>query len=390
VGEEPSGLVNLAMQDAQVFHRKEEDVIVTREFTAIGRIQGGGLRAKSEVFGDVLLPLASLRTMHVHDKAEREFSVAADKFGEAWYDTKIHVDGFVKLRIDADGQVDLWPMGPGQYMVSPKGFTTTGKGGDFMAGALVGRIGESGWSSTPRSCTWSGSGGRRSTPIPRGSRSAPPPTRSATSHARCDSARRSRMREPSVRVVEALAVAKEVCGANITPAAARVMNAELAKYPEEWVLRALMRCVRECKHQLTLADIIERIDDGRPSADEAWALVGTDDEGVTIVANSEAFEAMQIARPLLERDETGARMAFKRRYETLLTEARLQGKPAEWTISLGWDKSRQAGALLAAVRAGRITEDQAQTRLGMPLANLQPQLGPLSAFLQRSSTGNGE
>jgi hypothetical protein len=132
------------MQDAQVFHRKEEDVIVTREFTAIGRIQGGGLRAKSEVFGDVLLPLASLRTMHVHDKAEREFSVAADKFGEAWYDTKIHVDGFVKLRIDADGQVDLWPMGPGQYMVSPKGFTTTGKGGDFMAGALVGRIGESG------------------------------------------------------------------------------------------------------------------------------------------------------------------------------------------------------------------------------------------------------
>ncbi len=195
------------------------------------------------------------------------------------------------------------------------------------------------------------------------------------------------MREPSVRVVEALAVAKEVCGANITPAAARVMNAELAKYPEEWVLRALMRCVRECKHQLTLADIIERIDDGRPSADEAWALVGTDDEGVAIVANSEAFEAMQIARPLLERDETGARMAFKRRYETLLTEARLQGKPAEWTISLGWDKSRQAGALLAAVRAGRITEDQAQTRLGMPLANLQPQLGPLSADVRALLTG---
>jgi hypothetical protein len=46
--------------------------------------------------------------------------------------------------LTGDGQVDLWPMGPGQYLASPKGFNTPGKGGHFQAGALVGRVGETG------------------------------------------------------------------------------------------------------------------------------------------------------------------------------------------------------------------------------------------------------
>lgn len=124
--------------------RREDDVIITRSFTVIGRVQTPKVMARSAVLGDMALSLPDMRTMHVMDKGEHEFTVASERFGDAWFETGVRVDGFVRLRIDADGQVDLWPMGPGQYMVSPKGFTTTGKGGNFMAGALVGRIGDTG------------------------------------------------------------------------------------------------------------------------------------------------------------------------------------------------------------------------------------------------------
>jgi hypothetical protein len=58
-------------------------------------------------------------------------------------DTGIDVHG--KIHVTASGTVDLWPQTPGQHVSgSPNGFTTAGKGGQFMAGALIGRIGENG------------------------------------------------------------------------------------------------------------------------------------------------------------------------------------------------------------------------------------------------------
>jgi hypothetical protein len=50
----------------------------------------------------------------------------------------------LRLLATADGQVDLWPQGPGQYVCGPKGYTTAGKGVSYMAGTLLGRIGENG------------------------------------------------------------------------------------------------------------------------------------------------------------------------------------------------------------------------------------------------------
>src|SRR5262249_41740691 len=61
-----------------------------------------------------------------------------------WFDTGITVDATLRVMLTSEGQVDLWPQGPGQYLASPKGFNTTGKGGMFLAGALIGRVGERG------------------------------------------------------------------------------------------------------------------------------------------------------------------------------------------------------------------------------------------------------
>lgn len=127
---------------------KEEDVVHTVEFTIIGRIVSPTIKARSAHFGDLSLKLSDLRTVHLRS-AGREIDLQLDaaKHGSAadqWLDTGVTVDASMRLTITADGHVDLWPQGPGQYMTTPKGYTTAGKGSSYMAGSLVGRIGESG------------------------------------------------------------------------------------------------------------------------------------------------------------------------------------------------------------------------------------------------------
>jgi hypothetical protein len=127
---------------------REEDVIHTSEFTIIGKIIAPTLKAHSPHFGEVALKLSELRTLQVRlHGGKNELVVDAGRHGSAldqWCDTGMTVDASQRLVITVDGQVDLWPQGPGQYLAFPKGYNTAGKGGQFMAGALIGRIGENG------------------------------------------------------------------------------------------------------------------------------------------------------------------------------------------------------------------------------------------------------
>lgn len=127
---------------------KEEDVIHTIEFPITGRILSLSIKAHSSHFGELSLKLSDLRTMFVRASGgENEFALDASKHGstpDQWLDTGVIVDGSQRLVVSGDGQVDLWPQGPGQYVTSPKGYTTAGKGGSFMAGALIGKVGENG------------------------------------------------------------------------------------------------------------------------------------------------------------------------------------------------------------------------------------------------------
>lgn len=158
----------------------------------------------------------------------------------------------------------------------------------------------------------------------------------------------------SRRVIEALAVTAEICGGEISDAAARVMLADLSAYPENAVLGALQRLRREHKGRLVLAAIIERIDDGRPGVEVAWAMVPRN-EYDTVVLTEETMLALRQAQPLLNLgDEIGARMAFKEAYNAALALARAQQKPAKWQVSLGFDAAGRPGPLAEAVRYGRI------------------------------------
>lgn len=107
------------------------------------------------------------------------------------------------------------------------------------------------------------------------------------------------------------------------------------------------------------ADLIEQIEsaaanDGRPGAEEAWAIALTSrDEADTVVWTQEIAEAFVLCQPVLDMsDEVGARMAFKEAYARITAKARNENRPAQWSASLGWDAAKREVALQKAAVAG--------------------------------------
>lgn len=185
----------------------------------------------------------------------------------------------------------------------------------------------------------------------------------------------------SAEFIEAVAVTAELCGRVFTPAAARVFVEDLSGYPEAQVLGALRRCRREVRGMLTVQDVLSRLDDGRPGADEAWSALPFD-EAQSTVWTDEIAAAFAVAAPLLEvGDKVGARFAFKEAYARLVSDARDKRSPVNWWPSLGHDPNGRAAVLNQAADAGRLTFDQVQELLPPPSTRL-PQLDALAQTLR--------
>lgn len=132
----------------EVLKLRAEDIVQTRDFPVVGKIASPTIKAHSPLFGEQLLKLSDVRSLQLRgQRGDTEIAIDAAKFGSSldqWFDTGIAVDSQLRLTITSEGNVDLWPQTPGQYVAQPRGYNTPGKGGAFLAGALVGRIGESG------------------------------------------------------------------------------------------------------------------------------------------------------------------------------------------------------------------------------------------------------
>lgn len=115
------------------------------------------------------------------------------------------------------------------------------------------------------------------------------------------------------------------------------------------------------------ADILKILDrikpDGRPTADEAWAMIPRD-EMTSAVMTQEMADAWGVARPLLdEGDQVAARMAFKDVYNRNVEESKRNGLPPKWFASLGHDPDGREDALTDAVLRKRITAEFAERLL---------------------------
>lgn len=168
----------------------------------------------------------------------------------------------------------------------------------------------------------------------------------------------------SKSVVQALAVTAEITGTQFSEAAARVFAQDISRYPEAQVLGALDRCRREIRTRLTVADVVSRLDDGRPPPDEAWAMLPVD-ERQSVVWTAEMCAAWGVASAL--DDRIAARMAFLSAYRRLVQESRDRVEAVKWTASLGSDVRGRQSALEDAVRLGRISAPAASMLLPAPI-----------------------
>lgn len=149
------------------------------------------------------------------------------------------------------------------------------------------------------------------------------------------------------------------------------------------------------------ADLIEQIElagekDGRPGAEEAWAIALTSqDESDTVVWTSEIAEAFALCRPVLSMgDEVGARMAFKEAYMRIIASARASRRPAKWSASLGWDIAKRTAVLSRAAVAGLLPAPQVAALLPAPIGEPMPdaaaraQIAKIRQMLADTATAN--
>jgi hypothetical protein len=162
---------------------------------------------------------------------------------------------------------------------------------------------------------------------------------------------------------EHLKFTAEIYGKNLSTAAAILFAQDLARYKPDEVIAALAKCRMELRTFPSVADIISRIDDGRPGVEEAWSHIPKD-ERTSITWTDEMAEAYGAAREMIAAgDMIGARMAFKEVYSRRVAEARLAGRAPRWTPSLGHEPTGREPALLDSVERGRIGQDHAQALL---------------------------
>jgi len=129
------------------------------------------------------------------------------------------------------------------------------------------------------------------------------------------------------------------------------------------------------KFDITIGHIQEQIakaieKDGRPSADEAFAIaIQLADEAATVVTNDEISQAWAVAAPVMP-DQGGARMAFRAAYNRLCEAARREHRKPRWFPSLGHDVAAREPVLQEAVRKGLLGPEHVQRVLPAPAASI--------------------
>jgi hypothetical protein len=163
-----------------------------------------------------------------------------------------------------------------------------------------------------------------------------------------------------------------------TPETVALWWALLAAYEFDDVKQAFARYLKcaEGRFAPKPASIIEIIDamrpDGRPGADEAWAMIPMD-EYTSAVMTQEMADALHIAQPLIDAgDKIAARMAFKEAYARIVDANKRNGIAPSWFPSLGHDNEGREAALADAVRLGIIKPNHAIALL--PPDKIEPML----------------
>lgn len=151
---------------------------------------------------------------------------------------------------------------------------------------------------------------------------------------------------------------------------------------------ALSRCRREIRAHLTIADIVARLDDGRPGPEEAWSICAPtlNDEGSTVVRTAEMDIAFGVALGCAH-DKVAARMAFLESYRSLCMDARNTGTPVTWQPCLGFDKHGREGPLVKAAQEGKLMAGHVRALLPYIDNSIDPTVQKLLSNIEMKLVG---
>lgn len=189
------------------------------------------------------------------------------------------------------------------------------------------------------------------------------------------------------KIIQAIAVTAELTGTQLSDNAMFVMAEELLAYPLDKVLIAFARCRRELKGRLTIAAILERIDDGWQPAEEAFntLVAGWNNENLSILTTHTAMQAAESAAALFDAgDKYRAGAAFKTAYERIVSEKKAKGIQPDWYVSAGLDKEQLAQVVKEATASGRITNDYALALLPASQERMDIETGNLLTDKQKA------
>lgn len=170
-------------------------------------------------------------------------------------------------------------------------------------------------------------------------------------------------------------------GKTLSPDIVDAYITRLARHPENEIAAALHRCQDEVKGHLALRDIIERIEDGHPSPEEAWGMVPTSEDQSVVWTDEIAAASVSVMEMS---DRVAARMAFRETYTRLIREARTEGRPIKFFLSAGRDKAGREAAVNKARAMGRLTPGEAMKMLPPP-----PVETPADRFLPPPAVNGG-
>lgn len=163
------------------------------------------------------------------------------------------------------------------------------------------------------------------------------------------------------KILEQLAGTAELMGQQLSPNAAAMMVNDLSEYNPSLIVEALSALRKDAKARFSIGAIIEKIEsltpNGRPSPEEAWAMVPKD-ENTSVVMTNEMLRALGVVQQLIDDgDMVAARMAFKESYSSIVSFNKLHGIKCEWIPSLGFNKEGRIPVLAEALRLGRMSQD---------------------------------
>jgi hypothetical protein len=179
-----------------------------------------------------------------------------------------------------------------------------------------------------------------------------------------------------------LAIQAEMKEQSMSDAVIRYLITELGSYGFDPVMQALRKLGKESSFKINLAEIIKRIDDGRPSAQIAWAECPKDESDSAVLTEEQNRAFCNVSHLLYVNDPIPARMAFIEEYNRLIEVARAEAKPVKYVLSNGTYKQGRIDAVKNSVQAGKLSRSRACWMLQHTIADeimlLESPLEPLT------------